>query len=293
MREYLDQGRKTVDDALEELMPREGSRPSELVAAMRYSLFAGGKRIRPILVLAAAEAGGGNARDAMFAACAVEMVHTYSLIHDDLPAMDDDDYRRGVPTCHRKFGEATAILAGDALLTLAFDVLSDSGSDSNIDAKVRIMMIHELARAAGWTGMVGGQQVDVASEGTEPDLPTLQYIHTHKTGAMIRCSVLLGGFASNADDALINSLRTYGERLGLAFQVVDDILDITSTTEELGKDQGSDASRGKMTYPALFGLEEARERAAELIHEAKTALISVSNKDRLTGIADFVLKRRL
>ncbi len=293
MREYLDQGRKTVDDALEELMPREGSRPSDLVAAMRYSLFAGGKRIRPILVLAAVEAAGGNARDAMFAACAVEMVHTYSLIHDDLPAMDDDDYRRGVPTCHRKFGEATAILAGDALLTLAFDVLSDSGSDSNIDAKVRIMMIHELARAAGWTGMVGGQQVDVASEGTEPDLPTLQYIHTHKTGAMIRCSVLLGGFASNADDALINSLRTYGERLGLAFQVVDDILDITSTTEELGKDQGSDASRGKMTYPALFGLEEARERAAELIHEAKTALISVSNKDRLTGIADFVLKRRL
>ncbi len=293
MREYLDQGRKTVDDALGELMPREGSRPSDLVAAMRYSLFAGGKRIRPILVLAAAEAAGGNARDAMFAACAVEMVHTYSLIHDDLPAMDDDDYRRGVPTCHRKFGEATAILAGDALLTLAFDVLSDSGSDSNIVAKVRIMMIHELARAAGWTGMVGGQQVDVASEGTEPDLPTLQYIHTHKTGAMIRCSVLLGGFASNADDALINSLRTYGERLGLAFQVVDDILDITSTTEELGKDQGSDASRGKMTYPALFGLEEARERAAELIHEAKTALISVSNKDRLTGIADFVLKRRL
>ena len=179
MREYLDQGRKTVDDALEELMPREGSRPSDLVAAMRYSLFAGGKRIRPILVLAAAEVAGGNARDAMFAACAVEMVHTYSLIHDDLPAMDDDDYRRGVPTCHRKFGEATAILAGDALLTLAFDVLSDSGSDSNIVAKVRIMMIHELARAAGWTGMVGGQQVDVASEGTEPDLPTLQYIHTH------------------------------------------------------------------------------------------------------------------
>ncbi len=293
MREYLDQGRKTVDDALEELMPKEGSRPSDLVAAMRYSLFAGGKRIRPILVLAAAEAGGGNAHDAMFAACAVEMVHTYSLIHDDLPAMDDDDYRRGIPTCHRKFGEATAILAGDALLTLAFDVLSDSGSDSNIDTKVRIMMIHELARAAGWTGMVGGQQVDVASEGTEPDLPTLQYIHTHKTGAMIRCSVLLGGFASDADEALINSLRIYGERLGLAFQVVDDILDITSTTEELGKDQGSDASRGKMTYPALFGLEEARERAVELIHEAKAALISVSNKDRLTGIADFVLKRRL
>ena len=293
MREYLDQGRKTVDDALEKLMPREGSRPSDLVAAMRYSLFAGGKRIRPILVLAAAEAGGGNARDAMFAACAVEMVHTYSLIHDDLPAMDDDDYRRGIPTCHRNFGEATAILAGDALLTLAFDVLSDTGSDSSIDTKVRIMMIHELARAAGWNGMVGGQQMDVASEGSKPDLPTLQYIHTHKTGAMIRCSVLLGGFASDADDALIDSLRTYGERLGLAFQVVDDILDITSTTGELGKDQGSDVSRGKMTYPALFGLEEARERAAELIHEAKAALISVSNKDRLTGIADFVLKRRL
>ena len=292
MKEYLDEGRKTVDDALEELMPREGSRPSDLVSAMRYSLFAGGKRIRPILVLAAAEAGGGNARDAMFAACAVEMVHTYSLIHDDLPAMDDDDYRRGIPTCHRKYGEATAILAGDALLTLAFDVLSGSES-SSIDPKVRIRMIHELARAAGWNGMVGGQQVDVASEGAEPDLPTLQYIHTHKTGAMIRCSVLLGGFAAGADDALINSLRTYGEKIGLAFQVVDDILDITSTTEELGKDQGSDASRGKMTYPALFGLEEARERAAELVHEAKTALSSASNKDILAGIADFVLKRRL
>ncbi len=292
MKEYLDEGRKTVDDALEELMPREGSRPSDLVYAMRYSLFAGGKRIRPILVLAAAEAGGGDARDAMLAACAVEMVHTYSLIHDDLPAMDDDDYRRGVPTCHRKFGEATAILAGDALLTLAFDVLSGSES-SSINPKVRIRMIHELARAAGWNGMVGGQQVDVASEGMEPDLPTLQYIHTHKTGAMIRCSVLLGGFAAGADDALINSLRTYGEKIGLAFQVVDDILDITSTTEELGKDQGSDASRGKMTYPALFGLEEARERAVELVHEAKTALSSVSNKDILAGIADFVLKRRL
>jgi len=158
---------------------------------------------------------------------------------------------------------------------------------------VRIRMIHELARAAGWNGMVGGQQVDVASEGAEPDLPTLQYIHTHKTGAMIRCSVLLGGFAAGADDALINSLRTYGEKIGLAFQVVDDILDITSTTEELGKDQGSDASRGKMTYPALFGLEEARERAAELVHEAKTALSRASNKDILAGIADFVLKRRL
>lgn len=293
MRVYLEKGGKTVDEALQKLMPREGTRPPELISAMRYSLFAGGKRIRPILVLAAAEVGGGNTGDAIFAACAVEMIHTYSLIHDDLPAMDDDDFRRGIPTCHKKFGEATAILAGDALLTLAFDVLSDPEISSGIGPELRIRMVHELAIAAGWKGMVGGQQMDVASEGTQPDLPTLQYIHTHKTGALIRCSVLLGAIAAGADETTMKSLENYGEKLGLAFQVVDDILDITSTTEELGKDQGSDASRGKMTYPALFGLDEARVRAAELVQEAKTALAGMDNAGRLIDIADFVLSRRL
>lgn len=293
MKDYLDSARQMVDAALEELMPPEGSRPAQLVAAMRYSLFAGGKRLRPVLVLAGAHVSGGDRSDALPAACAVEMVHTYSLIHDDLPAMDDDDFRRGVPTCHRKFGEATAILAGDALLTLAFEVISNPEYGISFDVGTRIRMVAELAHAAGWRGMVGGQQGDIESEGKEPDLPTLEYIHTHKTGAMIRCSVVLGGLSAGADDAVIRPMQAYGEKLGLAFQVVDDILDITSTTEELGKDQGSDAARGKVTYPALFGLDESRKRARELIEDAKSAVAQLRDAQILTDIADYVLSRRL
>ncbi len=272
-------------------MPREDSHPARLISAMRYSLFAGGKRIRPILVLAAAGAAGGKDDDALHPACAVELVHTYSLIHDDLPAMDDDDFRRGHPTCHRAYDEGTAILAGDALLTMAFDLLSADGA--GIKDCLRLRMVQELSRAAGWRGMVGGQQVDMDSEGSEPDLPLLEYIHTHKTGALIRCSVILGGLSADADDTTLKALSSFGEKVGLAFQVVDDILDVTATTEEMGKDQGSDAERGKITYPGLFGLEGARERAFKLVEDAKAAVGGVDITGRLAEIADYVLLRRL
>ena len=288
---YLEESREKVDQALDALMPREDSHPARLISAMRYSLFAGGKRIRPILVLAAARAAGGKDDDALHPACAVELVHTYSLIHDDLPAMDDDDFRRGHPTCHRAYDEGTAILAGDALLTMAFDLLSADGA--GIKDRLRLRMVQELSRAAGWRGMVGGQQVDMDSEGSEPDLPLLEYIHTHKTGALIRCSVILGGLSADADDTTLKALSSFGEKVGLAFQVVDDILDVTATTEEMGKDQGSDAERGKITYPGLFGLEGARERAFKLVEDAKAAVGGVDITGRLAEIADYVLLRRL
>jgi geranylgeranyl diphosphate synthase type II len=288
---YLEESREKVDQALDALMPREDSHPARLISAMRYSLFAGGKRIRPILVQAAAGAAGGKDDDALHPACAVELVHTYSLIHDDLPAMDDDDFRRGHPTCHRAYDEGTAILAGDALLTMAFDLLSADGA--GIKDRLRLRMVQELSRAAGWRGMVGGQQVDMDSEGSEPDLPLLEYIHTHKTGALIRCSVILGGLSADADDTTLKALSSFGEKVGLAFQVVDDILDVTATTEEMGKDQGSDAERGKITYPGLFGLEGARERAFKLVEDAKAAVGGVDITGRLAEIADYVLLRRL
>jgi geranylgeranyl diphosphate synthase type II len=293
MKDVLQDLRAQVDKALEEIMPPEGTHPGRLTSAMRYSLFAGGKRIRPILALSAAQACGGGVGDAMFAACAVELVHTYSLIHDDLPAMDDDDFRRGRPTCHRAFDEGTAILAGDALLTMAFELLSVGKDGPSLTAETRNRMVFELSRAAGWKGMVGGQQIDMDSEGQSPSQPVLEYIHTHKTGAMIRCSVVLGGLAVSADPGELKALERYGEKLGLAFQVVDDILDVTATTDEMGKDQGSDAARGKMTYTALFGLEEARVRAEELVQDAKDSLQGLRQPDVLSRIADYVLLRRL
>lgn len=289
--DYLEKSREKVEKALENLMPGEGSYPDRLVSAMRYSLFAGGKRVRPILVLAAAGAAGGKDEDALDPACAVELVHTYSLIHDDLPAMDDDDFRRGRPTCHRAFDEGTAILAGDALLTMAFDLLSSNGSEK--EGALRLRMVQELARAAGWRGMVGGQQVDMDSEGTEPDLPLLEYIHTHKTGALIKCSLILGGLSAGAQGKTLEALVSYGEKVGLAFQVVDDILDITASTEEMGKDHGSDAERGKVTYPKLFGLDGSREMAFKLVESAKAEVGHVDATGRLSEIADHVLLRRL
>ncbi len=293
MKEELARRARLVERALEQRMPPEGAHPARLTSAMRYSLFAGGKRIRPVLCLAAAEAAGGREEDALFAACALEMVHTYSLIHDDLPAMDDDDLRRGRPTCHRAFDEATAVLAGDALLTLAFEVLADPAEGKSLDPAARLRMVRELSVAAGWRGMVGGQQADMEGEGKDPDFPTLEYIHTHKTGALLRAAVLLGGLAAGAGDEVMKALAAFGGKAGLAFQVVDDILDLTATTEDLGKDAGSDEERKKMTYPALFGLEESRLRAKSLIEEAKAALAPVPRPEALAGLADFVLLRRI
>ncbi|TNF50415.1 polyprenyl synthetase family protein [bacterium] len=293
MPEFLEDYRGQIDRALEEIMPPEDTHPSRLIAAMRHSLFAGGKRIRPILVLCSASCVGAGPDSAMFAACAVELVHTYSLIHDDLPAMDDDDFRRGKPTCHRAYDEGTAILAGDALLTMAFEILSNPETGKSLDPEVRLKMINTLGQAAGWKGMVGGQQVDMDSEGHIPTQPTVEYIHTHKTGAMIRCSVLLGAMAGGAKHREFRALRRYGEKLGLAFQVVDDILDVTASTEEMGKDQGSDKAKSKITYPAVFGLDESRRRARDLIEEAKASLAPLDDPGRLSDIADFVLLRRL
>jgi len=257
LQEYLKQKTSLVDAELQKVLPSEETLPFSLHRAMRYSMFAGGKRIRPILVLAAAEAVGGDAAGAMPAACALEMIHTYSLIHDDLPAMDDDDFRRGRSTNHKVFGEATAILAGDALLTEAFILLSSSQA-KGLDASTVRRVISIIARAAGSQGMVGGQVVDMESEGKAIDMATLQYIHTRKTGALLLASIQSGALLGGADEAQFDALTRYGEATGLAFQVADDILDIVGDQAELGKDVGSDQARGKATYPALLGLAEAR-----------------------------------
>jgi len=284
--------RHQVEGALERWLPQPEDRPPRVHEAMRHSVFAGGKRLRPLLALLACEAVGGDTEDAMPTAVALEMIHTYSLIHDDLPAMDDDDYRRGRPTCHKVYGEAIAILAGDALLTHAFLVLADPAAGRVPPAR-RLQIIAEIAEAAGSRGMVGGQAMDILSEGHEIDHPTLLYLHTHKTGALIRASVRVGGIAGGADGEALQALTRYGERIGLAFQIVDDILDIEGATAEMGKTTGSDLRRKKATYPALMGLEESRRQAAYLLHEAKEALRPLGEKGAvLAALADFIGARR-
>lgn len=288
----LAERRRQVDEALERWLPPQGDHPPKVHEAMRYSVFAGGKRLRPILALLACEAVGGNAEDAMPAAAALEMVHTYSLIHDDLPAMDDDDYRRGRRTCHRVYGEAIAILAGDGLLTHAFQVLADAGA-TRLAPGVCLQVIAEIARAAGSHGMVGGQAMDILAEGHEIDRPTLLYLHTHKTGALIRASVRVGGMAGGAGEEQLQALTQYAERVGLAFQIVDDILDIEGATAEMGKTAGSDLRRKKATYPAVMGVEESRRQAAQLLEEAKQAVHPLGEKGALLAtLADFVGRRR-
>jgi len=237
--------------------------PERLVDAVRYSLFAGGKRLRPALALGAAELVGGDDTPALPAACALEMIHTYSLIHDDLPAMDDDDLRRGRATSHKVFGEGTAILAGDALLTMAFDVAAQAK---------QVGVIHEIAQAAGVAGMVGGQQIDLESEGKGLGLEALRHLHAYKTGALIRVSLRVGAILGGADAVQLNALTAYGEHLGLAFQIADDVLDVAGSEEALGKPVGSDAAKDKSTYPALVGLERARALGREAAASAVGAL---------------------
>jgi len=261
-----------VDAALQKSLPGDEILPARLHQAMRYSVFAGGKRLRPVLAIAAAEAVGGCAEQVLHAACALEMIHTYSLIHDDLPAMDDDNFRRGRPTCHREFDEATAILAGDALLTEAFRLLADPVKNKAVSPEQALHVMELVARAAGSRGMVGGQAVDMESEGKEIDFPTLEYIHTHKTGVLILASVKAGAILAGADEAQMAALTRYAEAAGLAFQVADDILDIVGDQAHIGKDVGSDEARGKATYPALLGLADSRQRAEELYERAIAAL---------------------
>ena len=291
---YLKQKKEIVDTALERYFPKVPDFPPSLRQAIRHSLFAGGKRIRPILAIAAFEAAGGKGEGILPLACALEMIHTYSLIHDDLPAIDNDDFRRGKPTCHKVFGEAVAILAGDALLTEAFQLMTN-GSVLNLSPgreRLVLELVNKVAQAAGISGMVGGQVVDIESEGKEVDLPTLQYIHTHKTGAMILVSVQVGARLGGAEGETLKAYVHYGELAGLAFQIADDILDVVGTTEVMGKSAGSDLSKRKATYPALVGVEESKKRARELVHLAVEALnLFGPEADPLREIAGFIVAR--
>lgn len=294
LKQYLKEQCARVDEALDRFLPKETDLPHSLHKAMRYSIFAGGKRVRPILMLAACQAVGGDSGRAVPAACAMEMIHTYSLIHDDLPAMDDDDYRRGNPTNHKVFGEALAILAGDALLTEAFKLLSNPRFMDGCDASRLLSVIHEIASCSGSYGMVGGQVVDMESEGChDVDLPTVQYIHTHKTGAMIKASVVAGALIGGADEQQLAAITRYGEAAGLAFQIADDILDIEGTTDEIGKDAGSDEARGKATYPAVIGLAAAREEAEAMMSEALRSLETfTAEAEPLRKIARYIVQRK-
>lgn len=289
---YLKTRIQLVESSLDGYLPNAATLPGSLHDSMRYSVFAGGKRIRPVLMAAACEAVGGSAEAVMPAAAALEMVHSYSLIHDDLPAMDDDDLRRGKPTNHKVYGEAIAILAGDGLLTEAFILLSNPQVLQAVGAEQRLEIVHLLARGAGSLGMVGGQVVDMESEGKQIDLPTLEYIHTHKTGALILAAIEIGAIVGGADADQRAALRRYGEAAGLAFQVADDILDIVADQSLLGKDVGSDEERGKATYPALLGLEGARQRARDLRDMAFSALEPFGDEARpLREIATYIIDR--
>jgi geranylgeranyl diphosphate synthase type II len=289
---YLKDRRALVDAALERFLPPEDTPPPTVHRAMRYSVMAGGKRLRPILVIAGAEAVGGTPATVMPAACALELIHTYSLIHDDLPAMDDDDYRRGRLTNHKVFGEAIAILAGDALLTLAFRLVADNTALVN-DARVLRDVVAELADAAGTSGMVGGQVVDIESEGKAITAETLEYIHRHKTAALIRASLRVGALLAGGDGKAVAAIGEAGSDLGLAFQIVDDILDVEGSLEELGKTAGSDERKQKATYPALHGLEASRRQAKMLIERVKQRLgVFGARAVPLQALADYVFERK-
>lgn len=282
--------REAVDSSLNALIPAADSEPQRLHSAMRWSLFAGGKRFRPALVLAAGEVFGAPPRTLVKTAAAAEMIHAYSLIHDDLPAMDDDDLRRGRTTCHRKFDEATAILAGDVLQTLAFQAIAE---DENLSAETRVRLIAELARAAGTpAGMVAGQQLDLEAEGKPVSIENLERIHHRKTGAMIVVSARAGAIIADATGKELNAITDYAARLGLLFQITDDLLDVTQTTEILGKTAGKDVSAEKATYPALYGVEEARNLARTVHAEAVECLRRIDKPTEiLRELVDFILRR--
>lgn len=281
-----------INQALELLVPGVDTYPSIIHEAVRYSLMAGGKRLRPILVLAAAETLGEDPAAIMPVACALELVHTYSLVHDDLPAMDNDDYRRGRLTNHKVYGEAMAVLAGDALLTMAFELIADCAIKSNLDAGRFVRVIAEVARASGTAGMIGGQVVDTFSADQVVEPSTLDYIHRHKTGALYRVSVRTGAILAGADDKSLAALTQYAENLGLAFQIQDDILDVEGDEEKLGKPVGSDEKNKKATYPALFGMAEAKKKAVQVAESAQNALEMFDERaDFLRQLVYFVIKR--
>lgn len=290
--QYLSEGKKFIDDALIGYLPNKDTYPQSIHESMLYSVLAGGKRLRPILVIAAAEAVGGSRHTVLPFAVAAEFIHTYTLIHDDLPALDNDNFRRGQPTNHKQFGEAIAILAGDALLTQAFIVMTNGVAMESIPRKSLLRACNEMARAIGSTGVIGGQVVDIESEGKSIDAETLEYIHIYKTGFLLRACLRCGSILSNAAPEQLAALSRYGSHIGLAFQIVDDILDITGDEASLGKDVGSDINKKKATYPAMFGLEESRKKAEELVKEAIASLEQFDERaDPLRGIARFFVER--
>ncbi len=300
LKQVLEQGREAADAALDRLLPPATQHPTSIHEAMRHSVFAGGKRLRPILCMEAGRMIGAASNSASLAGslpagieqlgAALEMLHTYSLIHDDLPALDNDDLRRGRPTCHKAFGEAIAILAGDALQTQAYEVLAQIACP----AEARVEIIREIAHATGTVdGMIGGQVVDLEAEHKKPDLATLEYIHRSKTAALITASVVSGGMYAGAKVADIRRLRTYGQSIGLAFQIVDDVLDVTQTSEQLGKTAGKDMAAEKATYPALFGIEESLHKADALADQACAELNEYGEAaTTLKDLARFLVERK-
>jgi len=290
LKAYLVTRQKLVDRALNWYLPKANRKPATLHRAMRYSLFAGGKRLRPILCVAAAEACRGKIDDAVPLACAIECIHTYSLVHDDLPSMDNDDFRRGRPTCHKVFGEGIAVLAGDALLTIAFEIVSRAKARSRYDMST---LLREVAVAAGSQKLIAGQVADLEAEGKKVKRRELRFIHENKTAAILQSSVRLGAMSANADARKHAAITQFGQRLGLAFQVIDDILDVTQTSEILGKSAGKDQAAKKATYPAVIGLQESRVEARRLTRDAHKALSIFSNRDAETlhALANYLLER--
>jgi len=288
--EFFEADRAGIEEALDRLLPREDAQPASIHKAMRYSVFAGGKRIRPILCLEAAGMFTENPVAAVSTGCALEFIHTYSLIHDDLPALDNDDLRRGKPTCHKVFGEAIAILAGDALLTLAFQTLAFVP----VEPQRRLGILATIAQAAGTDrGMIGGQVADLEAEKKAPDAGTLEYIHRSKTAALIRASIVAGGMAGGASNEDVERLKRFGENIGWAFQVIDDILDVEESSAALGKTAGKDQAQQKATYPALFGILQSRDIAADLAAKALRELDCYGEKAvRLRELAQFLVNRR-
>jgi geranylgeranyl diphosphate synthase type II len=293
LKAYLSQKRATVDASLEACFPEPEGLISDLMASMRYSLFAGGKRLRPILCLAGSEAVGGTVTDLLPVACALELIHTYSLIHDDLPVMDDDDLRRGQASNHKVFGEAVALLAGDGLLTEAFSLMTEAKLAGSVSPGALLKVIGLIARASGCRGMVGGQLVDIQSEGKSADSTLVEFIHNRKTGALITASVKSGAILGGANESQIQAITSYGERIGLAFQVSDDILDIEGNSDEMGKEAGADKNKGKITYPAAVGLSRSKEIQAELVESAIESLnIFDRAADPLRHIARYIVERK-
>ena len=289
LKHYLAARQLEIDHALDRFLPKASTKPATIHKAMRYSLFAGGKRLRPILCLAATEACGGLTKNALPLGCALECIHTYSLIHDDLPSMDNDDFRRGWPTCHKIFGDGIAVLAGDALLTIAFEIAATAKTWPRYDMRT---ILREIAVAAGSQKLIAGQVADLEGEGKPITRAQLRYIHENKTAALITTSVRLGAMSANATPTQLGAISGFGRSLGLAFQVIDDILDVTQTSEKLGKSAGKDVAAHKATYPSVLGLEKSRAEARRLTRQAHASLKSLGKKaDTLHALANYLLER--